>query len=228
MIDKRSMHMLALALGVTCTTVLAAACGPARAAAPFPDPLVDDAMAGTPGQAKAVVAGGCFWGIEAVYEHLKGVTNAVSGYSGGPAKSANYEMVGTGRTGHAESVEITYDPSRISYGQLLKIFFAVAHDPTQLNRQGPDTGPQYRSAIFYANARQQEIARRYISQLGEAGSFKRPIVTEVAALQAFYPAEAYHQDYMYHHPNAPYIVINDRPKVYELKREYPAMYFEPR
>jgi peptide-methionine (S)-S-oxide reductase len=213
---------------VGCAIAAAVACGPARAAVPFPDPAVDDPLASVSGQSAAVVAGGCFWGIEAVFEHLKGVTDAVSGYSGGPAASAKYEMVGTGRTGHAESVKVTYDPSRISYGQLLKVFFAVAHNPTELNRQGPDTGPQYRSAVFYASSRQQEIAQRYISQLGEARAFSRPIVTEVVPLQAFYPAEPYHQDYAFHHPDAPYIVINDRPKVYALKREYPALYVEPR
>ena len=189
---------------------------------------MDEGLQHTTSEATAVFAAGCFWGIEAVYEHVKGVTDAVSGYSGGPAASAKYEMVETGRTGHAESVKVTYDPSRISYGQLLKVFFAVAHDPTQLNRQGPDTGPQYRSAIFFGGPSQQQIAQAYISQLGEAQRFRRPIVTQVVPLQAFYPAEAYHQDYAFHHPSAPYIVINDRPKVYELKREYPALYVEPR
>ena len=221
-------HTIASVVGIACLALAGAACGPVRAAAPFPDPAVDDALATTPGEATAVFAGGCFWGVEAVFEHVKGVTDAVSGYAGGPAMSAKYEMVETGRTGHAESVKVTYEPSRISYGQLLKVFFAVAHDPTQLNRQGPDTGPQYRSVVFYGGPRQRQIAERYLSQLGEAQRFSRPIVTEVVPLQAFYPAEAYHQDYAFHHPNAPYIVINDRPKVFALKREYATLYVEPR
>jgi len=223
----RALRTFAVVVGLA-AAMAGAACGRASAASPFPDPAVDDALGTGPDVATAVVAGGCFWGIESVFEHVKGVTDAVSGYSGGPAMSAKYEMVETGGTGHAESVKVTFDPSRITYGQLLKVFFAVAHDPTQLNRQGPDTGPQYRSVVFYANPRQKEIAERYISQLGEARRFSRPIVTQLVALQAFYPAEAYHQDYAFHHPNAPYIMINDRPKVYDLKREYPGLYFEPR
>ena len=219
-------HALSVVIGIVCLVLFDAACERARAAAPFPDPAIDDPLAATRGEATAVVAGGCFWGVEAVFEHVKGVTDAVSGYSGGPVMSAHYEMVETGRTGHAESVKVTYDPSRMTYGQLLKVFFAVAHDPTELNRQGPDIGPQYRSVVFYGSPRQQEIAQRYISQLGEAQRFSRPIVTQVVALQAFYPAEAYHQDYAFHYPNAPYIVFNDRPKVYELKREYPALYVD--
>jgi peptide-methionine (S)-S-oxide reductase len=199
-----------------------------RASSPFPDPAIDDPLSGSPAQATAVLAGGCFWGVEAVFEHLKGVTNAVSGYSGGPARAASYELVESGSTGHAESVQITFDPSQVSYGTLLKVFFGVAHNPTERNRQGPDVGPQYRSVIFYANPRQQTIAERYIAQLGEVRQFSHPIATQVVPLTAFYPAEAYHQDYAFHHPTAPYIVINDRPKVYELKREYPALYRERR
>ena len=195
-----------------------------EAAALFPTATIDDPLDKSPGKATAVLAGGCFWGVEAVFEHVKGVTDAVSGYSGGRAGSATYELVESGSTGHAESVQVTFDPSQVSYGTLLKIFFAVAHNPTELNRQGPDVGPQYRSVIFYANPRQQTIAEGFIAQLGAAHQFSRPIVTQVVPLTAFYPAEAYHQDYAFHHPTAPYIVINDRPKVYDLKREYSDLY----
>jgi peptide-methionine (S)-S-oxide reductase len=195
-----------------------------QAAAPFPSPVLDDPLAINSSKATAVLAGGCFWGVEAVFEHVKGVTDAVSGYSGGRAGSASYELVESGSTGHAESVQITFDPSQVSYGTLLRIFFDVAHNPTELNRQGPDVGPQYRSVVFYGNPQQQMVAERYIAQLGEARQFTRPIVTQIVPLTAFYPAEAYHQDYAFHHPTAPYIVINDRPKVYELKREYPELY----
>jgi len=172
----------------------------------------------------AVFAGGCFWGIEAVFEHVKGVTQAVSGYSGGTAETADYQKVSSGRTAHAEVVQVTYDPSKVSYGQLLKVFFSVAHDPTQLNRQGPDTGPQYRSAIFTVDAAQQRAAQAYIAQLQAAKSFPRPIVTEVVALKAFYVAEPYHQDYVVHHPDQPYIIYNDLPKVAALKKQFPQLY----
>jgi peptide-methionine (S)-S-oxide reductase len=201
------------------------ACNAATArAVAIPDPTLDAPLATTKGEQSAVLAGGCFWGIEAVFEHVKGVTNVTSGYSGGEAQSANYEMVSRGRTGHAESVRITYDPSQITYGQLLKIFFAVAHDPTQLNRQGPDTGKQYRSAIFYSNDEQKRIAEAYIKQLGQAKVFNRPIVTEVATLDSYYQAEAHHQDYAARHPNDAYIVINDLPKVEDLRRQFPNLY----
>lgn len=192
--------------------------------ATLPDPQVDSPLAKAPGEAKAVVAGGCFWGIQAVFQHVSGVTRAISGYSGGAAMTAKYAIVGSGMTGHAESVEITYDPSRISYGQLLKVFFAVAHDPTQLNRQGPDTGTQYRSAIFYQGEEQQRIAQSYVAQLEQAKSFSRRIVTEITPLKAFYEAEAYHQNYATKHPNDPYIVINDAPKVVHLKQQFPQLY----
>ncbi|MFL5574944.1 MAG: peptide-methionine (S)-S-oxide reductase MsrA [Gemmatimonadaceae bacterium] len=172
----------------------------------------------------AVLAGGCFWGMEGVFEHVKGVTSVVSGYAGGAADSAQYETVSTGETGHAESVRITFDPSQVSYGQLLQLFFSVAHDPTERNRQGPDVGPQYRSAIFYANEEQARVARAYVDQLTSAKAFPRPIVTEIAPLRAFYPAEAYHQDYMARHPNEPYILINDRPKVAHLEKRFPQLY----
>jgi len=162
-----------------------------------------------------------------VYKHLKGVKKVVSGYSGGSAATARYEMVGSGTTGHAESVEVTYDPSQIAYTDLLKVFFAVAHDPTELNRQGPDVGTQYRSAIFYANAQEKDLAERYIAQLGAAKAFGKPIVTQVAALDKFYPAEAYHQNYLALHPNQPYIVYNDLPKLEALKKEFPDWYRVP-
>jgi peptide-methionine (S)-S-oxide reductase len=190
----------------------------------IPDPVLDAPLATTKSEQTAVLAGGCFWGIEAVFEHVKGVTNVTSGYSGGDAKTAKYEMIGSGKTGHAESVQITYDPSQISYGQLLKVFFAVAHDPTELNRQGPDTGTQYRSAIFYSNDEQKRIAEAYVNQLNQAKVFERPIATEVAALNSFYQAEAYHQDYAIRHPNDSYIVINDLPKVANLRRQFPNLY----
>lgn len=189
----------------------------------LPDPEVDAPLAAN-GDSTAVIAGGCFWGIQAVFQHVKGVKSAVSGYSGGTASTAEYELVGTGRTGHAESVRITYDPSQISYGQLLKIFFSVAHDPTELNRQGPDDGPQYRSVIFYSGEEQQRIAAAYVSQLQQAKVFSRKIVTEISPLKGFYDAEAYHQDYATRHPHDPYIVINDAPKVAHLKQQFPALY----
>jgi peptide-methionine (S)-S-oxide reductase len=175
----------------------------------------------------AVFAGGCFWGVEAVFEHLKGVSTAISGYAGGTVASPSYELVSSGATGHAESVLVVYDPSRISYDQLLQVFFTVAHDPTQLNRQGPDLGTQYRSAVFYRNAAQRDAATRYIARVDAAKVFPRPIVTEVAALETFHPAEDYHQDYLAHHPFQPYIVINDAPKLEALRRQFPTLYRTP-
>jgi len=207
---------------------VAVACAPAGANAVFPDPVVDLALTATASQETAVFAGGCFWGVEAVFEHVKGVIDSVSGYSGGSARDASYELVSSGRTQHAESVKVTYDPSQVSYGQLLKVFFAVAHDPTEVNRQGPDAGPQYRSAIFVNGEAQGRIATSYIAQLDAAKQFKRKIATEVVALLAFHQAEAYHQNYADRHPNDLYIMINDRPKVYELRREYPSLYVERR
>lgn len=201
------------------------ACNAATASATtIPDPVLDAPLASAKGEQTAVLAGGCFWGVEAVFEHVKGVANVSSGYSGGSAAKVRYEQVSTGETGHAESVRITYDPSQITYGQLLKVFFAVAHDPTELNRQGPDTGTQYRSAIFYANDDQKRIAQAYIDQLNQAKVFVGPIVTQVVALQSFHEAEAYHQDYLAHHPNQPYIVINDLPKVENLRKQLPGLY----
>jgi len=171
-----------------------------------------------------VLAGGCFWGVQAVFQHLNGVQRALSGYAGGDRATAQYETVSSGRTGHAESVRITFDPSVVSYGEILQVFFAVAHDPTQLNRQGPDSGTQYRSAIFYADDKQKEIATAYIAQLAKAGSFHRPIVTRVDPLQGFYDAEGYHQDYLLKHPSDLYIVMNDQPKVRNFQRTLPELY----
>jgi peptide-methionine (S)-S-oxide reductase len=208
---------------LTIAAVLAAtlACS-TRAASRFPDPAVDPAP-GKPGTQTAVLAGGCFWGVEAVFEKLNGVSEAVSGYAGGSKGTAHYEIVGTGTTGHAESVQITYDPAVISYGKLLKVFFAVAHDPTQLNRQGPDEGTQYRSSIFYSTPEQQTVADAYIRQLNGAKVFGRPIVTKIVPLEGFYPAEAYHQNFLVQHPDYPYIVYNDLPKLEHLKKEFPEL-----
>jgi peptide-methionine (S)-S-oxide reductase len=204
---------------------LSPACSLASAAGvSIPPPALDAPRASGQGTATAVVAGGCFWGIQAVFQHVRGVTAAVSGYAGGSRANAHYELVGTGRTGHAESVEITYDPSQITYGQLLRVFFSVAHDPTELNRQGPDDGPQYRSAIFFANAEQQRIAEAYIAQLDQARAFDRHIATEVTPLKGFYAAEDYHQDYARLHPDDLYIMINDAPKVSNLRKEFPDLY----
>ena len=173
-----------------------------------------------------VLAGGCFWGVQGVFEHVRGVESAVAGYAGGTAETANYAAVSTGATGHAEAVQITYDPAQISYGEILRIFFSVALDPTEVNRQGPDVGTQYRSEIFTITAEQAEAARAYIAQLDRADAFSRPIATRVAPLAGFYPAEAYHQDYLVRHPANPYIVINDLPKVRELQRLFPEHYVE--
>jgi peptide-methionine (S)-S-oxide reductase len=172
----------------------------------------------------AVLAGGCFWGVEGVFEHMRGVRSVVSGYAGGDAGTATYKKVGTGRTGHAESVRITFDPKEVSYGDILRVFFSVAHDPTQLNRQGPDTGPQYRSAIFYTSDAQRDLARSYIAKLDKSGTFPRAIVTRVDPLDEFYPAEQYHQDFIANNPRSPYVMINDLPKIRDLKRRYPEYY----
>ena len=189
----------------------------------FPDPARDSSRAAAKDIQTAVLAGGCFWGVEAVFEQLTGVVDVVSGYAGGPEKSAHYEMVGTGQTGHAESVKITYDASQVTYGQLLKVFFSVAHDPTELNRQGPDEGPQYRSSIFYGNEEQKEIATAYIAQLNDAKVFKKRIATTVVPLQGFFAAEDYHQNYLKLHPTQPYIVYNDLPKLDALKAQLPEL-----
>jgi peptide-methionine (S)-S-oxide reductase len=219
--NPKNTMLLAMAV-----LVAAIACTRVRAGAPIalPVPAIDAPLAHSKGQETAVFSGGCFWGIQAVFQHVKGVTSAVSGYTGGEASTAHYEQVSSGSTGHAESVRITYDPSRITYGQLLRVFFSVAHDPTEVDRQGPDEGTQYRSMISYANAEQQRIAQAYIDQLNNAKAFSRPIATQVVALKAFYPAEAYHQDYATHHPNDPYIVFNDAPKVAHLEKQFPELY----
>jgi len=198
--------------------------GRASARVAFPKPTVDAPLDSAKAQETAVLSGGCFWGIQAVFQHLKGVTSATSGYSGGAAKTANYEEVSTGETGHAESVKIVFDPSQISYGQILMIFFSVAHNPTELNYQGPDHGTQYRSSIFYSNDEQKKIAEAYIAQLNAAKIYSQPIVTQLVPLQAFYAAEDYHQDYLKHHPYEPYIMMNDQPKLTSLKKEYPELY----
>ena len=201
------------------------ACTAANASATaIPNPTLDAPLATARGEQTAILAGGCFWGVEAVFEHVKGVSRVESGYSGGSAATAQYGTVSSGATGHAESVRIAYDPSQITYGQLLKVFFAVAHDPTELNRQGPDTGTQYRSAIFYSNEEQKRIAQAYIEQLNQAKVFRRKIVTQVVPFQAFHEAEAYHQDYLVHHPTDPYIVYNDLPKLENLRKLLPELY----
>jgi peptide-methionine (S)-S-oxide reductase len=196
----------------------------ATAAVAIPNPVADDSLASAKGERTIVVAGGCFWGIQAVFQHVKGVERATAGYSGGSAKTAEYETVSTGTTGHAESVEVVYDPSQVTLGQILKVFFSVAHDPTELNRQGPDEGTQYRSVIFYGDEGQEKIAKAYIDQLNQAKLFRRPIATQVVALTKFYEAEAYHQDYAVKHPYEPYIAINDLPKVEHLKQQCPDLY----
>jgi peptide-methionine (S)-S-oxide reductase len=176
------------------------------------------------GQETAVLAGGCFWGMQGMFEHVQGVTKVVAGYSGGTKETAHYEMVGTERTGHAESVEITFDPKRISYGQLLRLYFSVAHDPTELDRQGPDSGPSYRSEIFFTSPAQERVARAYVEQLSKERVFGAPIATKIEPLKGFYPAEDYHQDFLIHNPTYPYIVRNDLPKIDALKRVYPELY----
>ena len=204
--------------------MLTQACGAAESAVALPAPAMDIPAASVKGPQTAVFAGGCFWGVEAVYRHVKGVSSAVSGYAGGAADTADYHMVGSGTTGHAESVKVIYDPAKVSYGQLLKVFFSVAHDPTQLNRQGPDTGTQYRSVIFATSADQMRIAQAYVAQLDKAKVFGRAIVTEVVMLPAFYPAEAYHQNFLALNPTYPYIVYNDLPKLANLKTQFPELY----
>jgi peptide-methionine (S)-S-oxide reductase len=192
--------------------------------APLSAPEVGSQLTPVAAEDTAVFAGGCFWGVEAVFDHVKGVKRVISGYAGGNVTGPSYEQVSSGNTGHAESVEVIYDPSQVSYGKLLQIFFSVAHDPTQLNRQGPDRGTQYRSAIFFNNAAQQRIAESYITQLTAAKTFPRPIVTQVAQLKGFYAAEDYHQHYLSQHMTQPYIVINDLPKVAALKKQFPDVY----
>ena len=193
---------------------------------PLPAPSTDVSLSKQPGKETAVFAGGCFWGVQAVFERVKGVLSTTAGYSGGAAGTATYKQVGTETTGHAESVQVVYDPSRITYGQLLRIFFSVAHDPTQFNRQGPDMGPSYRSVIFYANEEQQRLAKGYIAQLDAEKVFSKPIVTDVTPLKAFYRAEDYHQDYAYYNPDNRYIQICDRPKIAALQKQFPDLFVE--
>ncbi len=204
-------------LAALCALALCAGGAVTASAANAPAPAAPHHLA------KAVLAGGCFWGMEGVFEHIEGVTNVVAGYSGGSAATAHYEMTSTGTTGQAESVEITYDPARVSYEKLLEVFFTVAHDPTTLDRQGPDEGTQYRSAIFYADGAQKRAAQAEIAALTSAHAFAAPIVTQVVPLRAFYPAEAYHQHYMAEHPYDPYILVNDRPKLAALRAKFPAL-----
>jgi peptide-methionine (S)-S-oxide reductase len=212
-----SVALASLLAVATCDLALAS-----EKAVVLPAPTQD--AASTAPTETAVFAGGCFWGVQGVFQHTKGVLNAVSGYSGGDKMTAQYEVVGSGLTGHAESVQVTYDPKQVSYGQLLQVFFSVAHDPTQYNRQGPDAGPQYRSAIFYATPQQKEVAEKYIAQLDAAKVFPKKIVTQVVPLKGFYPAEAYHQDYATLHPDSPYIATFDLPKIANLKATMPQVY----
>ncbi len=193
---------------------------------PIPPPATDVPLAKQSGKETAVFAGGCFWGVQSVFERVKGVLATTAGYAGGSAKTATYNQVVTETTGHAESVEVVYDPSRITYGQILRIFFSVAHDPTQLNRQGPDEGTSYRSAIFYTSDEQQRLAKAYIAQLDRGKVFPKPIVTEVTPLKAFYRAEDYHQDYAYYNPDNPYIQVCDRPKIAALKQQFPDLFVD--
>lgn len=204
-------------------SLLSALFGAMASAASLPDPAVDLPKASAPGKQTAVFAGGCFWCTEAVFEPVAGVEKVVSGYAGGDKASAKYDAVSAGRTDHAEVIEITYDPSKITFGQLLRVFFGAAHDPTQLNRQGPDHGRQYRSGIFYSDEGQKRVAEAYIKQLDAAKLFSKPIVTQVVKLEAFYPAEGYHQDFVKSNPNHPYVVVNAIPKVQKLKKEFPEL-----
>src|SRR6202044_3657474 len=217
-----SLKSVLLSLGLL---IGATACNAkAGAAAAVPAPAQDAKLTAVSGQQTAVVAGGCFWGIQAVFQHVKGVISATSGYSGGSVKNPEYEVVSSGETGHAESVQIVYDPSQVTYGELLRVFFSVALDPTEVNRQGPDEGTQYRSVIFYGNDEQKHIAEAYITQLNSAKVFRKSIATQVVPLKAFYEAEGYHQNYATLHPDNPYIVYNDAPKVANLRREFPELY----
>jgi peptide-methionine (S)-S-oxide reductase len=213
-------------LGLMAIVTLLLSCGANADAVnkAIPAPEVDMPAAEATGPQVAVLAGGCFWGLQGMFEHVQGVTRVVAGYSGGDKATAHYEMVGTERTGHAESVQITFDPKQISYGQLLRLFFSVAHDPTELDRQGPDRGPSYRSEIFFASPSQERVARAYVQQLTKAKVFSSPIVTKIEPLKGFYAAEDYHQDYLIHNPQQPYIVYNDLPKIEALKQAYPQVY----
>lgn len=218
--------LLAVAIGALTLTAARRLTSGESPSVTLPAPSLDQPLAAVKGEQTAVFSGGCFWGIQAVFEHLKGVTSAVAGYSGGTAPHPSYEQVSTGTTGYAESVKVTYDSSQISYGQLLQVFFSVAHDPTELNRQGPDSGPSYRSEIFFTSPAQERVARAYVAQLDKAKIFSRPIATKIEPMKGFYPAEDYHQDFLIHNPTYPYIVRNDLPKIAALKRVYPDLYRE--
>jgi peptide-methionine (S)-S-oxide reductase len=221
---KRGAALPALALaGLLCTVAFVATRSTAEEARILPPPAADESTGGRASEV-AVVAGGCFWGVQGVFQHVDGVTSAVSGYAGGDKTTAHYEMTSSGATGHAESVQITFDPRKISYGRILQVYFSVAHDPTELNRQGPDEGTQYRSAIFPSNDEQARVAKAYIAQLDSAHVFSAPIVTTIEPNRTFYRAEDYHQDFMARNPGYPYIVFNDRPKLENLKRLYPDLY----
>lgn len=221
---KQRLIALRPALLIAAGALLLAA-APSAGAGAIPNPAVDAPLAvATAPQQSAVFAGGCFWGVQAVFEHVRGVKDAIAGYAGGPAAQADYVSVSRGGTGHAESVRVDYDPSKISYGRLLKIFFAVAHDPTELNRQGPDVGTQYRSVIFVADDQQRRIASAYLAELQQDKAFPEPIVTRIDPLTGFYPAEYYHQHFVARHPDNPYVVINDLPKLRRLKALFPALY----
>ncbi|NUS38609.1 MAG: peptide-methionine (S)-S-oxide reductase MsrA [Lysobacter sp.] len=220
----RTPRTTLLALGVFAALTACNLAGARSKPVALPDPKADTTQAAGQHQAVAVFAGGCFWGVEAVFDHVRGVQDAISGYAGGQAGTAEYETVSTGSTGHAESVKVVYDPAQVSYGQLLKVYFSVAHDPTQLDRQSPDVGTQYRSEIFATTPEQARIAKAYIAQLDAAKVFSAPIATRVEPLRGFYPAEAYHQDYLEHHPDQPYIVYNDAPKLVALKQLFPKLY----
>ena len=224
MMGKLTLIAGAVGFSAWAFSVSNAASSASEKAVELPAPTLDAPAAASSGKETAVFAGGCFWGVQAVFQHTKGVLNAVSGYAGGAKESATYASIGSGRTGHAESVQITYDPKQISYGKLLQIYFSVAHDPTTLNRQGPDSGTQYRSAVFYQDATQKQIAERYIAQLDAAKVFPGKIVTQVNAQASFYPAEAYHQDYATLHPSQPYIARFDLPKIANLKTMMPGLY----
>jgi peptide-methionine (S)-S-oxide reductase len=219
----RRLPIAALLASLAAVAVPAMLPAHADTTAPIPAPVSDES--GTlPARETVVLAGGCFWGVQGVFQHVQGVTDAVSGYAGGSKANAEYETVSTGTTGHAESVQVTFDPHKVSYGRILQIYFSVAHDPTELNRQGPDTGTQYRSAIFPQTAEQARVASAYISQLGSSHTFSQPIVTKIESGKTFYPAEAYHQDFLTTHPTYPYIVFNDLPKIKELQHLYPDLY----
>ena len=218
-----AVALIVLLIGWTAFRTLGAR-PPAAPNGAIPKPAVDIPLAQGQSRQTAVFAGGCFWGVQGVFEHTKGVISASSGYSGGFVKDPSYESVSTGLTGHAESVSVVYDASQISYGQLLMIYFSVAHDPTQLDRQGPDSGTQYRSSIFFMNEEQKRIAENYVAQLTDVRVYARPIVTKIVPFAAFYPAEEYHQDYLKNHPNDPYIAMNDLPKLEQLKQLFPDLY----